>query len=137
MKEKLKLLSFALIAVLTCVGFVSCSDDDEPKSNDVNKVIVGNWDSEFFGKMDYEDVEGLDLNDQTIDNHYMYLTFKSDGTGYDIYYNGDRSEWKWEIIDGVIYTSDGEMYEIVKFSKDVVYLLRLSHYEAGLKLVRR
>jgi hypothetical protein len=87
--------------------------------------------------MDYEDVEGLDLNDQTIDNHYMYFTFKSDGTGYDIYYNGDRSEWKWEIIDGVIYTSDGEMYEIVKFSKDVVYLLRLSHYEAGLKLVRR
>ena len=125
-----------LTIVVACAGFASCSNDDET-SNDVNNVIVGNWDSEFLGRMSYEEVEELDLNDKTINTHYMYLTFNSDGKGYDIYYNGNRSEWTWEIIDGVIYTSDGEMYEIVKFNKDVVYLLRLSHYDAGLKLVRR
>ena len=32
MTKKLKFLAFALIAVLTCVGFASCGDDnDEPK----------------------------------------------------------------------------------------------------------
>ena len=131
-----KLISYMLTIVVACAGFASCSNDDET-SNDVNNVIVGNWDSEFLGRMSYEEVEELDLNDKTINTHYMYLTFNSDGKGYDIYYNGNRSEWTWEIIDGVIYTSDGEMYEIVKFNKDVVYLLRLSHYDAGLKLVRR
>ncbi|WP_300505353.1 hypothetical protein [uncultured Duncaniella sp.] len=131
-----KLAIYLLLIVSACVGFTSCSNDDEP-SNDVNSIIVGNWDSEFLGEMSYKDVEKLDLNDNTIEHHYMYFTFNSDGKGYDIYYNGERTEWTWEIIDDVIYTSDGDMYEIVKFNKDVVYLLRLKHYEAGMKLVRR
>lgn len=79
-----------LTIVVACAVFASCSNDDEP-SNDVNTVIVGNWDSEFLWRMSYEEVEELDLNDKTINNHHMYLTFNSDGKGYGIYYNGDRS----------------------------------------------
>lgn len=80
-----------LTIVVACAGFASCSNDDEP-GNDVNNVIVGNWDSEFLGRMSNEEVEGLSLNDKTINSLYMYISFNSDGNGYVIYYNGDRSE---------------------------------------------
>lgn len=44
MTKKLKFLAFALIAVLTCVGFASCSDnDDEPKGDELTSIIVGDW----------------------------------------------------------------------------------------------
>lgn len=41
MTKKLKFLAFALIAVLTCVGFASCGDDD--KDEPTNNSIVGKW----------------------------------------------------------------------------------------------
>ncbi len=87
--------------------------------------------------MSYDDIDNLDLNDNRITEHYMYFTFKSDGKGYDIYYNGDKTEWDWEIIDDVLYTSDGGVYDVIKFNKNVIYLLRNNSYAAVLKLVRR
>lgn len=131
----LKLIIYMLVVLSACVGFVSCSNDDEPV-NDVNSVIIGKWDSDFLGAMTYEEVEKLDLSDRSIVKHYDYFTFNSDGTGYIIYDDGHRADWSWEIIDGTIYCSNGFVYEIVKFNKDVVYLLRHTYYYAGLKLVR-
>ena len=137
LKKKLSLL---LLALAACVGLSSCGDDD--KDGLTESVIVGEWNSEFLGEMDYDDVAKLDLNDKTIHDDYTgfgytYFKFNSDGTGYDIYYSGDRTDWKWQIIDGIIYESDGQKYQIVKYNMDVIYLLRLSSYEAGIKLVRR
>lgn len=44
MTKKMKFLAFALIAVLTCVGFASCGDDDEePKGDELSSIIVGDW----------------------------------------------------------------------------------------------
>ncbi len=130
--------SLILLLFVVCVGFTSCSDDDndDPQTS-VSQIIIGEWDSEFLGRMSYDEVEELDLNDKTISKHYMYFTFNSNGRGYDIYYNGDRSDWDWEIIEDVLYTSDGDKYEIVKFNKNVIYLLRQNSYEAGIKLVKR
>ena len=133
-----KYLSYVLLVFAVCIGLISCSDNDKDEPNaGISQLIVGEWDSEFLGSMSYDEVEKLDLSDKTISTYYMYFAFKSNGKGYDIYYNGDRSEWDWEIIDDVLYTSDGDMYEIVKLNKDVIYILRHNHYEAGIKLVRR
>lgn len=132
-----KYLSLILLVFAVCVGFISCSDDKDEPNIGISQIIVGEWDSEFLGRMSYDEIEELDLNDKTISDHYMYFTFKANGKGYDIYYNGKRSDWDWEIIEDELYTSDGEMYEIVKFNKNVIYLLRQNSYEAGIKLVRR
>lgn len=42
MTKKLKFLAFALITVLTCVGFASCGDDDD-NDEPTNNSIVGKW----------------------------------------------------------------------------------------------
>lgn len=130
-------LSLILLVFAVCVGFTSCSDDKDEPDTGISQIIIGEWDSEFLGRMSYGEVEDLDLNDRNISNHYMYFTFNSNGKGHDIYYNGDRSDWEWEIIEDVLYTSDGGMYQIVKFNNNVIYLLRQNFYEAGIKLVKR
>lgn len=114
----------------------SCNKDDSGLDKGIEKVIIGQWDSEFLGKMSYEEAMSLDLNDETLDSHYMYFTFNVDGRGYDIYYSGSRSDWEWDIIDNMITTSNGDLYEIVKYNDNVIYLLRQNYYEAGIKLVR-
>lgn len=42
--KKFKFLAFALFAVLACVNFASCSDDDdEPAGDELTSIIVGVW----------------------------------------------------------------------------------------------
>ncbi|MDE6267574.1 MAG: hypothetical protein K2M04_00630 [Muribaculaceae bacterium] len=136
--KKIQLFFSLLLGIAVCMGLTSCNDDDkDPGTTTISKIIIGEWDSEFLGTMSYDDIDNLDLNDNRITEHYMYFTFKSDGKGYDIYYNGDKTEWDWEIIDDVLYTSDGGVYDVIKFNKNVIYLLRNNSYAAVLKLVRR
>lgn len=64
MKKTFGILCMALVAVLTCVGFTSCSDDDD------NKSIVGTWEcyDEYVSADEQESIK-------------MTLTFKKDNTG--------------------------------------------------------
>lgn len=74
--RKFKFLAFALFAVLACVSFVSCSDDDDKPANN---SIVGTW----FDERVYEDCTVV----------YEEATFKKDGTM--------TSYWR-ETCDGVV-----------------------------------
>ena len=61
MTKKLKFLAFALFAVLACVSFASCSDDDKDEPNG-NNSIVGKWNCykvvlNYDGKTYPEDVD--------------------------------------------------------------------------------
>lgn len=60
MTKKLKILAFALIAVLTCVGFASCSDDDKDEPT-ANHALIGTWIESW-----YHDI----------------IELKADGSGY-------------------------------------------------------
>lgn len=54
--KKLKFLAFALIAVLTCVGFSACGDDDKDDSVPADQFsVVGIWDVQENG--DYYDFQ--------------------------------------------------------------------------------
>ena len=133
--------SFILLTIAVCTGFTSCDKDDDVDPTNINQVIVGQWKSEFLGEMYYDEMEVLDLNDTNIDDVYMHFSFNPNGTGYDLYYDGTRSDFSYEIIDGILYISgegSANRYEIVKFNKNVIYMIRLPgySYQAGLKLVR-
>ena len=43
----LKLIGMALLAIVMCVNFTACSDDDEPEeensTTNINKAIIGTW----------------------------------------------------------------------------------------------
>lgn len=62
--KKLKFLTFALFAVLACVTFASCSDDD--KDEPQNRSIVGTW------------IEHGEDDGEPYENTYI---FSSDGSG--------------------------------------------------------
>lgn len=68
--KKFKFLAFALFAVLACVNFASCSDDDDDNS------IVGTWIE-----------KGVD-DGEAYENTYI---FNADGTGATLW-NGENGD---------------------------------------------
>lgn len=54
MANKIKFLAFVLITVLTCVGFSSCSDDDDDKNE---HFLIGIWVESW-----YDDIIELKTN---------------------------------------------------------------------------
>lgn len=94
MTKKLKFLAFALIAVLTCVGFASCGDDDD-KDEPTNNSIVGKWNC-------YKVVESNgDASQQNID-----FDFKADKSVKVNYYTEDMT------LTGKYTTSDAGAIKI-------------------------
>lgn len=100
----IKFFCMALFAIVMSVGFIACSSDDDNEVGGNNASFVGKWKSAYlklpyhydeFGQYieDPMDENSLDLNDTTVDNVYMYYTFNNDGTGYDVYYTGDKNDF--------------------------------------------
>lgn len=113
-----------LFALAVNISFTSCSDDNDDPENP-GKSIVGKW---KYLEWEVADVDELDVDDTSITSN-MYFTFNSDGTGYDLYYTGDRSDFNWEILDGVIIVSytdknPSTTFNIVKAGKRVMYVVR-------------
>lgn len=146
----IKFFCMALFAIVMSVGFIACSSDDDNEVGGINASFVGKWKSAYlklpyhydeFGQYieDPMDENSLDLNDTTVDNVYMYYTFNNDGTGYDVYYTGDKNDFDWEILDGKLYTyyksGYSTYYRIIKVSRNVIYVQRNSN-KAYLRLVR-
>lgn len=146
----IKFLSMALFAIVMSVGFIACSSDDGNDEGGNNASLVGKWKSAYlslphhydeFGNYieDPMDENSLDLNDTKVDDVYMYYTFNNNGTGYDVYYKGDKDDFDWEMLDGKLYTyyksGYSTYYRIIKVSKNVIYVQRNSN-NAYLKLVR-
>lgn len=56
-----RLIGMALVAVLMCVNFASCSDDDEEEvsKKSLAEMIIGRWE-QFHSNGDYDDVIVVD-----------------------------------------------------------------------------
>lgn len=125
------------MVLLMSVCLIACSNDSgqEPDISRIESVIIGEWDSEFN-----PDIINYDINDTRIEHPFGYFRFYSDGTGYEFEEHGIKIKWEWDVIDGRLYTNGdkySERYDVIAYGKDVIYLLRLNHYEAVVKLVRR
>ena len=134
----IKFLSMALFAIVMSVGFIACSSDDDNDEGGNNASLVGKWKSEWIGEN--ADEKTFDLNNTDVDEVYSYYTFNSDGTGYELYNGSRRYEIKWEVLDGVLYvyydSGSTESFKILKGSKKVMYVQRLSSYTTYIKFVR-
>lgn len=86
--SRIKYLALALLAVLLCVGFAACSDDD---GSDGNNSIVGLWKSE-----------------KTHDGGGYYgYEFWSDGRG--VYYDDWEDQGNVECFDYTFDATTGEL----------------------------
>ncbi len=59
MKHNIKHLMMLLFISTICLGFTSCSDDDDEPTNPSSYSIVGTWFSDYFG---YDEVLVLEKN---------------------------------------------------------------------------
>ena len=106
----LRLIGFAIIAIVMSVNFAACGDDDD----DFNSAdLVGLWEgvtSEY-----YEKVNGEIIDEETENLDDTRMKFNSDGTI--TAYSKNNGTWvveevtpTWQIKDGKLYTQseDGE-----------------------------
>lgn len=133
-------LAFILLAIAVCIGFTSCDKDDGVKDlTSINQVIIGRWASQFIDDLSYVDTDELDLNDTNTDYVDSYLTFNSNGTGYEIdEYDREKYDFSYRITDGVVYMTAGNAFQsmkIIKFNSNVIYSLNQSE-QTVFKLVK-
>lgn len=84
------------MAVL-CVGFVSCSDDDD---EDYSKSIIGTWEMTNTKGWYYAVGNDKEYWDENAEAGEYQITFKSDNTGYS-YEDGEfDGNFKWSLNDG-------------------------------------
>lgn len=69
----------AIVAVMMCVNFAACSDDDEEDTP--NNPLIGTWQEDGLGESGSDDI-----------TDYIEWTFKTDGTGTER--NFYRGEWE-------------------------------------------
>lgn len=104
----LRLIGFAIIAIVMSVNFAACSDDDDDFNTD---DLVGLWEgvtSEFEEK---ENGQTVDKDTESLDDER--IRFNSDGTLTSYYKSGStwmiEDEGTWSVKDGKIYMrGDGE-----------------------------
>lgn len=133
-------LTFILLAIAVCTGSTSCDKNDDVKDlTGINQVIIGRWASQLIDDLSSVDTDELDLNDTNTDYIDSYLTFNSNGTGYEIdEYDGERYEFSYRITDGVVYMIAGntsQSMKIIKFNSNVIYSLKQSE-QTVFKLVK-
>lgn len=86
--KTLRFFGMALMTILLSVSFTACSSDDD--DNGSNSAIVGKW--SWDGEED------------------DYFIFKSNGTGYNYWYDDDENEWT---TDNFSYKLQDEVLTIV------------------------
>ena len=95
--KQFRFLSYLFVAVL-CLGFVSCSDDDDFEEND----IIGSWSIiEVYEKWNEDGDEDEDT-DIYGEGKWIY-TFNNDGTGTEVEYDGNytyRDNFTWSLKSG-------------------------------------
>jgi len=103
MKKALSIWSLAILMVM-CVGFSSCSDDDDDGGNkDFSKLIVGQWKYHSYYNSDWYEVEPD-----------VYVQFNADGSftsgGK---FNGNFTTWEIIGTGGTDYGDYGNSYKVV------------------------
>lgn len=136
-----KYLSFMLLTLAVCVGFTSCGsdDEDEPKTG-ISQIIVGEWDSAWFGDVSDIDVNTLNVNDTELNYIDSRLVFNSNGKGYEIdQEDGTKTEFSYKVNGNTLQMTAGSIsqtHKIIKYSDNVVYSLMESE-QSIFKMVRK
>ena len=128
---------FLLITV--CVGFSSCSNDDDDPKVGLDQILVGEWDSEFLGDLSDIDIKSLDVNDTHLNSVDSHLVFNSNGKGYEIdKWDGTKTEFSYKVSGNALQMTAGSVRQstnIIKYSDRVVY--GINEYEQSvLKMVK-
>lgn len=131
--------TFILLIIAACIGFASCDKDNNADETNINKIIVGQWASQFIDEVSYIDIKTLDLHDLSIDAPESYITFKSNGEGYEIYDNY-RYDFTYQISKDMLYAtaddkSESASIKILKYNNNVIYSLNQSE-QTVFKLVK-
>ena len=106
--KTLRLLSYFMVIAL-CVGFVSCSDDDDEKN--YSTLIVGTW--QLTHTKGWEMYQGeKDTWDK--DDNSEFFVIKADGSGYtyDLGYENEREPFTWYINGNTVTIEDDEISKI-------------------------
>ncbi len=95
--KKLKFLTFALFAVLACVSFASCSDDDkdEPKNDN---AIIGVWElvSDTGGNLEFNSIEFK------ADKTAVIKSAEGTSSNNNYVLNGNKLRINLNVTDGVV-----------------------------------
>lgn len=115
MKKNWFSLFATMMAVVMCVGFTSCGDDDdEGGSVDVTVAnLVGTW--QLQSEEEYD--EDGDLEEKGSPSEPIYVHFNADNTGCE--YERDEDDW-W--TNPFTYTLNGNTLTYGKGSNEIVTL---------------
>ena len=96
-----KLIGVALLTVLMCVGFSSCSKSDDDNGGSSSNPLVGTW----------------ELSDE--DGDYYTVELKADGSYYQVEYKGTKDNIK-RVEKGTykILSVSGNTYKVSIFIKE-------------------
>ena len=102
------LLSFLMMAL--CVGFTSCSDDDDEKGGQITASIVGTWQSTWESGYEIEDGEKDEWSEEYTEE---ILTFNADGTATNpSLSDGYSDNFTWKISGNQLILCSGEDVEV-------------------------
>ena len=121
--KTLRFIGMALLAVVLCVNFAACSDDDEEttESDNLTEIIVGIW--------------AQDGDDDI-------LVIKADGTGViygdeTLYENGEGDSFTWSYNNGWVYAGVAGIQEEElrpeSVSSNKIVWRRYRDYDTGTK----
>lgn len=136
-----KYLSFMLLTLAVCVGFTSCGsdDEDEPKTG-ISQIIVGEWDSAWFGDASDIDIHTLNVNDTELNYIDSRLVFNYNGKGYEIdQEDRTKTEFSYKVNGNTLQMTAGNIsqtHKIIKYSDNVVYSIMESE-QSIFKMVRK
>ena len=106
-----RFIGMALVAVLMCVNFISCSssdnEEDEPASTN---MLIGTWNKvSEFKRTEYADGSYKE-NESNSDNHFR-LVFKSNNKGESYEYENGKwikeNDFTWELNGSKLYMDEG------------------------------
>ena len=106
-----RMIGMALLAILMCVNFTSCSssdnEEDEPASTN---MLIGTWNKvSEFKRTEYADGSYKE-NESNSDNHFR-LVFKSNNKGESYEYENGKwikeNDFTWELNGSKLYMDEG------------------------------
>ena len=135
-----KYFSFLLLLIAVSISLPSCSNDDkdEPKTG-LSQIIIGEWNSEFFGEASDFKISDLNINDTEIGSVDSRLVFGSNGKGYEIdQYDGTKTDFSYTIEGQTLKMTAGnvsQIHKVIKYGNNVVYSIMESE-QIIFKMVR-
>ena len=134
MKKRCFYLFAMMVAVVLCVGFASCSSDDDEGGSGNTGSIVGTW--QLVVEEEYDESGEL-LDSDNVKGEQIYYRFNNDMTGFE-YERGRKYPFTYTLIGNILaITEEGysaDEYEIVTLTKSELAIK--SEYYGGYDIER-